>query len=60
MSSLNSDLIQELTILLNKAKLNTDKNDRFRAKSYSEAISKIKELTYTISSPVDIPLKKNQ
>lgn len=56
--SYNLGLIEELKVLLNKAKLNNDKNDKFRVKSYNEAIRKIKDLQFEIKSEDQIPLTK--
>jgi len=55
---MNIGLIGELTVLLDEARKQNTTNDRFRAKSYRDAISKIKELPFTITTPEQIPLKK--
>ena len=55
---MNNGLIGELTVLLDESRKQATTNDRFRAKSYKDAISKIKELPYTIITPDQIPLKK--
>jgi hypothetical protein len=54
----NPELIEELQVLLNKAKIGNDSNDKFRAKSYSDAINKIKALPYKITMESQIPLSK--
>jgi DNA polymerase/3'-5' exonuclease PolX len=57
-SNPNRELIEELQVLLNKAKIGKDANDKFRAKSYSDAINKIKALPYKITMESQIPLSK--
>ena len=57
-SNPNKDLIRELYVLLDEAKLGTDANDRFRAKSYRKAIEKISLMTTKIEQESDIPLTK--
>ena len=54
----NKELIRELLVLLDEAKLGSDPNDRFRAKSYKSAIDKIALLTTKIVQESDIPLTK--
>ena len=58
MSSPNQELINELQILLEQARLGKDPNDRFRMKSYKEAIEKIKSLSTEITEISQIPLTK--
>ena len=57
-SSPNKELIRELQVLLNEAKLGTSPNDRFRAKSYRKAIEQISLLSTKIINESDIPLTK--
>ena len=58
MPSPNQDLIRELQVLLDQAKLGTDPNDKYRVKSYKTAIEKIAALSKKISEEKDIPLNK--
>jgi DNA polymerase/3'-5' exonuclease PolX len=58
MSGFNIELIEELQVLLDKAKLGSDKNDKFRVKSYKDAIEKIKALDFEIKEEDQIPLNK--
>ena len=46
----NKELIRELLVLLDEAKLGSDPNDRFRAKSYKSAIDKISFPLKTLKS----------
>ena len=57
-SSPNKDLIRELYVLLDEAKLGKGPNDKFRVKSYRKAIEKISLLTTKIVQESDIPLTK--
>ena len=57
-TSSNKELILELQVLLDQAKLGSDPNDKFRAKSYKSAIDKIAAMTTKILQPSDIPLTK--
>jgi len=54
----NRDLIKELQVLLDEAKFGSDSNDKFRVKSYKNAIEKISLLTTKIVRESDIPLTK--
>jgi DNA polymerase/3'-5' exonuclease PolX len=54
----NSELIEQLEILLNQAKIGKDPNDKFRVKSYKDAIEKIKAITEKITEESQIPLTK--
>jgi len=58
MTSLNQQLIEELQVILDEAKLSDNPNNRFRVKSYKDAIEKIKCVTTKINSEKDIPLAK--
>ncbi len=58
MASANKELIEQLQILLDQAKMGKDPNDRFRAKSYKEAIEKIKQVPQKITEASQIPLTK--
>lgn len=55
---MNKELISELSVLLDEAKLGSDPNDKFRVKSYKTAIDKILALDKKIEKPTDIPLTK--
>jgi len=57
-NSPNKDLIIELKVLLDEAKFGSDKNDKFRVKSYKMAIEKIGLMTTKIVNESDIPLTK--
>jgi DNA polymerase/3'-5' exonuclease PolX len=46
---MNTQLISQLTYLMNIAKAGNDPADRFRARSYVLAIRKIKDLTFTLT-----------
>jgi len=56
MASINKELIDELQVLLDSAKFSTDKNNRFRVKSYKDAIEKIKGVGFKITDESHIPL----
>ena len=58
MSNPNKELILELQVLLDEAKLGSDPNDKFRVKSYKSAIEKISLMTTKITKESDIPLTK--
>jgi DNA polymerase beta len=58
MSGFNKELLEELQVLLDQAKMSKETNDRFRAKSYRDAIEKIKGLNYKITLESQIPLSK--
>ena len=58
MSGFNKELLEELQVLLDQAKMSKETNDRFRAKSYRDAIEKIKGLSYKITLESHIPLSK--
>ncbi len=57
-SNSNQELIEQLQILLDQAKMGKDPNDRFRAKSYKDAIEKIKAVPTKITEESQIPLTK--
>lgn len=46
---MNTQLISQLTYLMNVAKAGDDPADRFRARSYSYAIRKIEDLSFTLT-----------
>ena len=54
----NKELIRELQVLLDEAKLGSDPNDKFRVKSYKSAIEKISLMTVKIERESEIPLTK--
>lgn len=58
MSSPNQLLIDELQVILDEAKMSNTANDRFRIKSYKDAIEKIKAVGHKITKETDIPLAK--
>ena len=58
MSSPNQQLIEELQVILDEAKMSNTANDRFRIKSYKDAIEKIKAVTHKINNDSEIPLAK--
>ena len=58
MASPNKELIDELQVILDQAKLSNLANDRFRIKSYRDAIDKIKGVTFKITIDSEIPLAK--
>jgi len=58
MSSPNKELIEELQVILDQAKLTNNATDRFRIKSYRDAIEKIKSLNFKITVDSEIPLAK--
>ena len=58
MESPNQQLIDELQVILDEAKMSNSANDRFRIKSYKDAIQKIKGVTQKINNESEIPLTK--
>lgn len=54
----NRKLLEQLETLQNKAKLSKNTVDKFRAKSYKDAIDKIKVLSFEITEENQIPLTK--
>jgi DNA polymerase/3'-5' exonuclease PolX len=58
MASPNKELIDELQVILDQAKLSNLANDRFRIKSYRDAIDKINGVTFKITIESEIPLAK--
>jgi DNA polymerase/3'-5' exonuclease PolX len=54
----NKDLIIELQVLMDEARLGSDPNDKFRVKSYKTAIEKISLMSTKITGESDIPLTK--
>ena len=58
MTSPNQLLIEELQVILDEAKMSNTANDRFRIKSYKDAIEKIKGVSTKINNESEIPLTK--
>jgi DNA polymerase beta len=58
MASPNQQLIEELQVILDEAKMTNNPNDRFRIKSYRDAIEKIRAVPVKINNEIEIPLAK--